>query len=147
MFNDEAHQRFRLVRVEVIQHKNVRGIRLEVHDRGNVLREIGFGARRLNQRGFHFARNDVARRNQARGPLPDGFKFLPFDMPRHHRQHRVFVFTGWDPGHLITGVDLNTLARQGGRLLVKVTDRLDVLAKLLGIGNIRMQPIAALMRL
>ena len=79
--------------------------------------------------------------------MPDVFKFLSFAMPRRHRPPRMFVFTGGDPGHLITGVDLNTLARQGGRLLVKVTDRLDVLAKLLGIGNIRMQPIAALMRL
>ena len=114
---------------------------MEVDDGSNMLCEIGFGTRWLNERRFHWPRDDVARSNQTRGAMPDLFKFLPLHMPRHHRQRGMCVFSGSNPGHLITRMNLNPHVGQGRRFLVEVTDSLNLRAKLLRIVTVRMQPV------
>ena len=59
MVNHEAHQRFGLMRVEVIENNNMGVVRMEIHHRLHMPSQVRFGAGRLNQRRFNLPRDDV----------------------------------------------------------------------------------------
>ncbi len=58
--DDETRQRFGLMRVAVIHHKDMLIIGGESHDRCNVHGKVAFRAGGLNPRGFDLSRDDVA---------------------------------------------------------------------------------------
>ncbi len=118
----QAHQGFRDMGIEIVEDEDVPVGRMECDPVRNMLGKIGFGPRGLNEPGFDFAGDHIARSNEARGPVAMVLKFLPFDVARAHGQGRV--------DDLPSGNSWNEPERPGGgRCGVQVADVLHVLLK------------------
>lgn len=141
VFNHEAHERFGLMRVEVIQDKDMGVFRMEVHHGSNMLGKVRFRPRRLDQGGFHLPGDDVTGGDQPGGAMPKVFKFPSFHLPGGHGACRVGRFAGGDSRHFITRVDVDAVRRQAGRVPVEIRYPLDIVFERIGVIDRRIQPV------
>ncbi len=147
MFNHEAHQRFGLMRVEVIEDKDMFVFRMQVHHGVDMLGEVGFRPRWLDQGRFHLSRDDVTGGDQPRGAMPNVFKFASFHLSGGHGESWGGLFAGGDSRHLVTRVYMDAFRRQGGRVPIEIRHLLDVVFELIGVINRGIEPVATQMGL
>ncbi len=76
--NHEAHQIFRLVGVEVVEHKDVAVLGMQPYHGGGRVGKIRPSPSRLDDRGFDLTRDGVTGRNKSGRSMANILKFPAF---------------------------------------------------------------------
>jgi hypothetical protein len=143
--SDVAHQRLRLMDVEVVNNKVPTDDRQVGFNRAlNVIDKVFLGpcvaiGRLFNATGGHVKVDD-----EALGSMTRVLEFLAFDLARHHRQFRVLAFQSLHTTHFICAEHPFILLSQFWGLAIQGVDVLYFLVKLL-IRNL-CQPVPDQMR-
>src|SRR5437879_2998807 len=85
----QAHQGFRLMRIELIGDEDPGGVPIGLDGLGNVCSEVSFGARGSNAGSNDLSGSHLQIGNQALRAMPLVFEFHSLNMPGLHGQGRV----------------------------------------------------------
>ena len=145
----QPHQAFRLMRVQLIHHKQPHRLGVGVDRARDMRRKVGFGAGRAERGTEDLPRYHIEVGDQAQRAMPFVFKFVPLHLPRLHRLGWRDPFEGLDAGHLIAADDVPSHGLEQRRIGVHRADGLDLLGEgrrvfRFGLG---VQPVAAPMGL
>ena len=131
--SDQAHQRFRLMGVELISDKDPGGVRIGLDGLGDVSGKVGFGARGSNAGSDDLSSGHIQIGDQTLCAVSVVFKFLSLDVTRLHGQRRVETFEGLDAGHLIGTGHMRTRSGERRSGLIHLTDRTNLFGQFDGV--------------
>ncbi len=105
--------------------------------------KIGFGAGRLDERGFDLSGHNVTGGDQPGRAMAVVFEFPAFHFAWSHGERRSGLFAGLNAGLLVTGMHLDSRFGQFRSLTIEIADLLQggVVRRL--ILNVGIQPIVA----
>ena len=143
----QAHQRLRLMGVELIGDKDPGGLWIGLDGPGDVRGKVGFGARGSNAGNNDLPGGHVKIGDQALRAMAAVFEFLALDVTGLHGQGWVEPLKGLDAGHFIGARHMRARRSQRRGGLVHRTHRADLLAQRDGVIGRWSEPIPLAMRL
>ncbi len=143
----QAHQRFRLMDVELISDKDPGSVRIGLEGLGDVSGKVGFGARGSNAGSHDVSGRDIQVGDQTLRAMAAIFKFLSLDVTRLHGQRGVEAFKCLDASHLSGTCHMRARRGERRRGLIHLTDRADLLGQFGGVVGGWGEPIPLAMRL
>ena len=139
--SDQAHQRFRLMGVELIGDEDPGGFWIGLERLGDVSGKVGFGARGTKAGGHDLSGGHIKIGDQTQGAMALIFKFLSLDMTRLHGQRGAETFEGLDAGHLIGARHMGARCSKRRRGLIHLTHRANLRGQFSGVVGRRGEPV------
>src|SRR5215831_9313724 len=109
------------MRVELIDNKEPRGLRIGGDGAGNMRRKVVFRSAGSDGRRYNFPRRHVEVGDQALRPMAEVFILRALDQTWLHRQGGGGTLQRLDPGLLIRTDDMASGLGHGWRLLIRFT--------------------------
>ena len=142
----QAHETFRLMRVELIHDEDPTCRFIGLDGLLDVMGKIGFGAPLPNRGSDHLSGGNLKVANQTLGAVSDILILLAFNQTRFGPFRGMLSLFGLNASHLITTDQMDALFVKLGSLMIEVTHTEGLLIKFLLIERIGILPGSTTMR-
>lgn len=129
------------MRVELIDDKKPRSLRIGGNGAGNMRRKVFFRSARPDSRRHDFPRRHVEVGDQALRPMAEVFILRALDQTWLHRQGGCGTLQRLYPGLLIRTDDMASVLRHGWRLLIRFTHGSHLGGKGDGVIRLGVEPV------